>query len=783
MRGERSFKAWPAGRRGDRIRLFGAEGGLSRRFEIKKVLSRTHAGLCAEAFDRERNETVFLRLLSPARLPPKTSARILREMASAKALNNRFLWPILDVGSERASLFLTAPLPTLPDLRSVASEAPLPVREAIGLIRQIAKGLSALHGMGILHRNLHPETVLVDPETGVKLAGYGLEERWESCEAEQVAYVAPEQAAFGLAHEASDLYSLGAIAFLLLTGQPPLVRTSPLATAVAHVREKAPRVDLLRPGIPRWLGGVIAKLLERQEADRYGSVDEFLDDFERQRAPRRKLRPRQKMLVVSGSFLVLAALLFSLPQAPWNRPRLAVLAADPGGGIVASDSTGLVLWSRPDVRLPDRAALVAEGPSGAAEVAAILGEDRTQTASPMLSYLDGLSGTELRRVSLPFPGAKQKAAVVAVEAVPNAGQTGTLVTVTLRSESGGTYWTVLHAPGDPEASLAFVSSSPHHVLGSMNVLGSGSLDLVIGGEAPWLGGYHGIAALPLSPQQSAYAPPELRPDRVARPLPPVYALAPACGEASVAAGRQTIAVGTWKGRMRLLGEGLFPRGRASASAAPLRTALRERVYELILRSRDQVFDGLLSEALARLDEARDCSASAGDPYLSELLERCRLAIAAPSLSLDERAQRYESLIKASEAPPLVGLDAAGAFHEAGDPDRARSFYLDAIRATFGPQPARSPREALLEGILLLEAEQGGAPAVHTGADRLAAILPGLLDDIDRTRRGVLGVLRAHPGDPDFLAARHRRILAGAGAIPLLLTPRRAPAIREPGSIH
>jgi hypothetical protein len=639
-------------------------------------------------------------------------------------------------------------------------------------LRQIAEGLRVLHEAGILHRNLHPEAILVDPESGIRLSSFGLEERWESCEAEQVAFLAPEQAAYGLTHETSDLYSLGAIAFLLLTGHPPLERTSPLATAVAHVRERAPRVDSMRPDVPKWLAAIVAKLLDRDENARYQSASEFLDDLRAHRTPRRTVAPKYKAAALLGSAALATVIAAMIPQAPWNQPKVAVLAADPRGGIVVSDRTGLVLWRRPDILLPGRAVLIEDGPSGDAEVAAIVGAGAIKPGITMLSYLEGRTGTEIRRIPLPAPKPGLGNGLrVSIQSFPPGKTRGTLVTVTFQESGAAGSWTLVHDLVDPEAALVYQSSSPHRVLGRLDLARNGSEDLVLGGNAPWMGGYYGLAALPLGSPFSVFAPPELRPDRIARPLAPVYALLPAIREASIDLTRTAVSFETWLGRLRLLGDAAFPRDRIGASPLALRSSLRERAYELALRARDLSQDSLRQEASSRLREARDCAESAGDPYLLEWISRAALAVEGSSLSPADLNSRYEDLFRVSEAPVLTGLDAASAFHEAGDTQRAHGWYVDVLRSIKSHAP-RSATNALVTGLLFLEAEAGGAGSVNLTADRLLAMFPEAFAEVEAGRRHVERLEKRFEKDPDGLRRERRRTLASAGSMPALFASRR-----------
>ncbi|MGZ6752695.1 MAG: serine/threonine-protein kinase [Nocardioides sp.] len=147
------------------------------------------------------------------------------------------------------------------------------------LLAQAAEALGAAHAAGIVHRDVKPANLMVTPEREVKITDFGIARAADGLgltETGQVMgtpqYLSPEQAAGSAATPASDVYSLGCVAFECLAGARPFVRDSPIATALAHLRDDVPE---LPASVPADLAAVVRRALAKKPEERFPDAAAF----------------------------------------------------------------------------------------------------------------------------------------------------------------------------------------------------------------------------------------------------------------------------------------------------------------------------------------------------------------------------------------------------------------------------------------------------------------------------------------------------------------------------
>ena len=234
-------------------------------------------------------------------LPPETAAqvsleRFKREILLAAKLQHPHIVPLLTAGESNGLPYFTMPFVDGESLRvRLARHGELPVNQAIRMLREIASALAYAHEHGIVHRDIKPDNVLLSGGSAM-VTDFGVAKALSaSSNAEHggitslgvalgtPAYISPEQASAdpSVDHRA-DIYSVGVLAYELLTGQPPFAGRTPQNLLAAHVTEAPEAITRRRASLPPALAALVMRCLEKRPADRPQSasaVVHALDDI------------------------------------------------------------------------------------------------------------------------------------------------------------------------------------------------------------------------------------------------------------------------------------------------------------------------------------------------------------------------------------------------------------------------------------------------------------------------------------------------------------------------
>ncbi len=261
-------------------------GLLPERYAGAQPIGRGGMGEIYRATDTSLGRAVAIKVLA-ARYAQEESVRerFTREaLAVARLSGYPNIVTIYDVGEHDARPFIVMEYLAGGSLEQrLAAEGAQPPRLALEWLEQAANALDAAHRNGVVHRDVKPANLLLDRNGRVHVADFGIASAAGLQSLTQsgtvlgtASYLSPEQAQGEQTSAASDIYSLGVVAFELLTGRRPFEGTTVAAEAAAHVTGEVPSVRDVDPELPQELDPVFAKVLAKDPARRYGSAAEFV---------------------------------------------------------------------------------------------------------------------------------------------------------------------------------------------------------------------------------------------------------------------------------------------------------------------------------------------------------------------------------------------------------------------------------------------------------------------------------------------------------------------------
>ena len=214
----------------------------------------------------------------PASMARETGfvARFTREIDAMRQLKSPHIVEVFENGVDDGTYFYAmeyVPGETVTD--RLRREKRIPWREVVDIGVQICKALKSAHNSGIIHRDLKPSNLLLRGDGIVKLTDFGVAQVFAGGKLTVTGgmigtaeYMSPEQAAGQRATKRSDIYSLGAVLYVMLTGRPPFVGETALAIAQKHRFNQFDSPRRLVPDVPHWLDEVVCQCLEKKPEDR-----------------------------------------------------------------------------------------------------------------------------------------------------------------------------------------------------------------------------------------------------------------------------------------------------------------------------------------------------------------------------------------------------------------------------------------------------------------------------------------------------------------------------------
>jgi tRNA A-37 threonylcarbamoyl transferase component Bud32 len=256
-------------------------------YDVQGELGRGGMALVYRAIDRRLKRAVALKVLPPElAFREEVKRRFLREAETSARLNYQNIVPIYSVDEKNGIVYLVMALVDGETLAARLVRAPRMTNDEVRrLLREVAGALAYAHARGVVHRDIKPENILIDRESGrAMVTDFGIARAAEG-DAQLTAtgvvigtpaFMSPEQALGEKeADGRSDIYSLGVVGYLMLTGELPFKASNTPSMMMKHLTERLRPVRELRPDAPPDIAAIVEHALEKKAEDRFSSAAEM----------------------------------------------------------------------------------------------------------------------------------------------------------------------------------------------------------------------------------------------------------------------------------------------------------------------------------------------------------------------------------------------------------------------------------------------------------------------------------------------------------------------------
>jgi serine/threonine-protein kinase len=263
---------------------------LDGRYDVKEVLGVGGMGVVYRAFDRELQEPVAIKTLRPEAMSgdPVALERFKQEIRLARKIAHRNVVRTYDLGQVSGMYYLTMEYvegTSLKQLISSRGKLPLPVTLTIG--KQLCRALEVAHAEGVIHRDIKPQNMVVEPSGFLKVMDFGIARLANPPKGKGLTeagmsigtpdYMSPEQLSGGELDPRSDLYSAGVVLYECVTGRVPFEAETTWSLIAKHLEEEPPDPRTLNAEVPEALARVILKAMGKDREARYATAAEMHD--------------------------------------------------------------------------------------------------------------------------------------------------------------------------------------------------------------------------------------------------------------------------------------------------------------------------------------------------------------------------------------------------------------------------------------------------------------------------------------------------------------------------
>ena len=263
------------------------------RYEVKEIIGAGGMGVVYRAFDRELQEPVAIKTLKHEAMAAGAALeRFKQEIRLARRIAHRNVVRIYDLGEQNGVYYLTMEYVEGTSLKQlIVSRGKLPVEVTLTVGKQLCRALEVAHAEGVIHRDIKPQNIVVDPSGFLKVMDFGIARLANPPKGKGLTeagtaigtpdYMSPEQLSGMELDPRSDLYAAGVVLFECLTGRVPFEAETTWALVAKHLEEEAPDPRMLNPEVPGALAVVILKAMAKDPKKRFESASQMHDALAR----------------------------------------------------------------------------------------------------------------------------------------------------------------------------------------------------------------------------------------------------------------------------------------------------------------------------------------------------------------------------------------------------------------------------------------------------------------------------------------------------------------------